>query len=131
MESNNKQRVLTTDDGYTFYEQNDGTWADSPNGQVDMILTDKELNLPTFPGYKITTISSHSLLPLISNVMNGVYKLPFNKGYKWAFRLNETDIILSRTQKDAKDKFVKFCAMEIEERKKAFYKLSDKERDWI
>ena len=60
MASKNKQRVLTTEDGYTFYEQNDGTWADNPNGQMDMILTDKELNLPTFPGYKITTISSHS-----------------------------------------------------------------------
>tara|TARA_R100000656_G_scaffold5166_1_gene6834 strand:- start:1764 stop:2159 length:396 start_codon:yes stop_codon:yes gene_type:complete len=131
LESNNKQRVLITEDGYTFYEQSDGAWADSPNGQVDMILTDKELNLPTFPGYEITTISSHSLLPLISNAMDGVYKLPLHKGYKWAFRLNETDIILSRTKKQAQCQFVKFCAMDIKERKKAFYELSDKERDWI
>ena len=131
MASKNKQRVLTTEDGYTFYEQNDGTWADNPNGQMDMILTDKELNLPTFPGYKITTISSHSLLPLISNVMNGVYQLPFRNGYKWAFRLNETDIILSRTKKQAQCQFIKFCAMDIKERKKAFYELSDKKRDWI
>jgi len=67
----------------------------------------------------------------IKGLEKGIYRLPFNNGYKWAFQLNETDIILSRTQKDAKDKFVKFCAMDIKERKKAFYKLSDKERDWI
>jgi len=60
----------------------------------------------------------------------GVYKLPFKKGYKWAFELNETDVILSKTEKEAKSKYVKFVELELEERAKEFYKLSSKERDW-
>ena len=34
-------------------------------------------------------------------LIDGVYKLPFRNGYKWAFKLNKTDIILSRTKKQA------------------------------
>ena len=61
----------------------------------------------------------------------GIYKLPFKKGYKWAFELNKTDVILSKTEKEAKLKYVKFVGLELEERTKEFYKLSSKERDWL
>ena len=62
---------------------------------------------------------------------DGVYELPFNSGYKWAFKLNKTDTLLSRTKKQAQCKFVKFCAMKPNKRKEAFYQLPDKERDWV
>ena len=49
-----KQKTLTTEDGYKFYKQKDGSWTDTRSGKdYDMRLTKQDLKGKNFPSYKI------------------------------------------------------------------------------
>ena len=60
-----------------------------------------------------------------------VYKtIDLGGGYKWAFKINKRDVVLSRTKKEAQNKCVNYVAMQPSKRAEAFDKLPYKEKDW-